>query len=231
MDLQAEQDKKASLLGRAKNVEKQLFRLKKIQKEEKEKSNALNELVSELEKIRETILENTEAKKALEKTVEESQLVQLFSEIKKELAREEKELRETNWKLAELSPILEEFRNQREYCFENSQSAIEFFSTALEHYSIEKVKFQIEIMGIVDPQGLEEKFNVVKKGTAYEASTNSIEPLIHYLKKNGIKKGFVFSSELFKANWKAEKNLLVKAEKNILKQLDSIAIQFSAKYS
>jgi len=222
---------KSTLGNSVKNAEKQLFRLKKFLKEKKDSEEALKELIEEMEKIREIVSGDTEKKKALERMVKEHGLLQHFSETKTGLEKLEKELRSNLWKLSELGELLEEFRNHRDYKFPNAENASEFLAAAMEHYSIPEIEFKIEIMGISDPEGLEKRPGIRKKGTAFVAEADSIEPLVRYLGKNGIKKGFVFRCSLFGANWKGESLIAVKAERNILKQLDSIAIRFGGRFS
>ncbi|GEM_PF-3402998 len=222
---------KTALGNSVKNAERQLFRLKKFLKEESGAEKALQELIAEFEKIRELISEDANKKRALEIIAREHALLPLFKEVSSELGKLEKGLRENEWKLAEIGELLEEFRDYREYKFPDSEKAAGFIAAALEHYAIEKAEFKIEIIGTPHFEEIEKKLSLGKKGAGFEIEASRIEELVKHLNRNGIKKGFQVNSSAFRTTWKDSSILLIKADRKVLKQLDSLSLSHEGKYS
>lgn len=213
---------KSRLKNYLREFEKELYKQKKVLEQGKELIESIERGLNAFSRA-EDLLGNPVLDKAFELEVKEKQLLQLFSEIEKTIARLSNSLVEKRQRLEEVKARLEKLREYRCYEFSSWQAMWEFIEELLEHYSIPRVSFKHEIIGIIDNSWLEKSF-IKEKSHGIEVKGSDLNELSRLLESKGIKKGFYLETDFFKAFWKSSTQILVKADNKTIKEIDSACV-------
>ncbi len=217
---------KLKLSQALRQLDKELLNSKKLLESRKELENSLSIVFAQTGFIEKQSDQDAVFTQYFKELSNSRELISKFKEL-------ERSINELNKMLQELEParvradlFFENFRDYRNYYFQESSKAFEFIRQAFETYNLERAFFKPQFLGMNNLNSMIDQFSLTKeKNQSLRVSKEKIPDLLNYLQDNGLLRKSRLDNETVKILFNTSNELFVEADNSKIRRLDQIAKQ------
>ena len=225
-------DYKLMVRKSSKRIEKELIKTNNLLNEIKHLNDMLSNIYSQILSLEELTEENPVALTQFRQALKEQKLLNLYKKMEINLENLKKSLNKFEEQSMKSNAFMENFRNCRNYFFNNSTNALEFIEAIFPLFSISNVSYKPEFIGTIDLDQIAKSNGLSRNATdSILLPSNKLKEFMHYLQKNNLARKSKFETELIRVIWKDSNTVSVEADNAKIKRLDRLSKSMDGNYS
>ncbi|MDO8647949.1 MAG: hypothetical protein Q7R70_06075 [Candidatus Diapherotrites archaeon] len=217
---------KLKLSQALRQLDKELLNSKKLLEARKDLENSLHVVFAQIDFIEKQSDQDAVFTQYFKELSNSRELIAKFKELERSITELNKILQELEPARVRADLFFENFRDYRNYYFQESAKAFEFIRQAFETYNLERAFFKPQFLGMNNLNSMIDQFSLTKeKNQSLRVSKEKLPDLLNYLQANGLLRKSRLDNETIKILFNTPNELFIEAENSKIRRLDQIAKQ------